>query len=502
MILGAALSLVVALVAIGLRLAVPADAPPSVDFAQPNGKIRPPFDPAPRPSAGPQKAMTQCSGVTVTPDQDLGAVISAQVRGATICLQAAVYRITEPLTPGEGQTLIGQAGTVIDGSKVVTDWEFDGENWVANGQSQGPTVIEWSGPELTLPQALFGEDLFLDGEPLTKIGVLEGGTIHGRAPDALGPGEYFFDYDSDTILLGSDPEGHLIETSVAPGGIGGTARHVTIRGLVVEQTAGYGIDGNQYWSVKDNESRLNHTTGIGVSGFSRITRNLVHQNGKYGLTASGRDVVVKYNRVESNNLARFSTVNGGFWDAGGSKFVFTEDMTLRGNYFVDNFGDGIWLDLNNSNADVYGNHSSGNQRFGVFVEISYRVSLHDNYIGANGDYGIFVNSSSQVEVVNNLVTGGVVLAQQSRGEGTLGPHVVEDSLVRGNVVDLSTGRQGVLSGADVGDGVFTEQNNSFEGNIYHLPSRDAENFLWSNQSFTVQEWVGAGLDTNGEFYAR
>ncbi len=502
LVLGTALSLMVALAAIGLGRILSGGNSPRVDFAQPTGRIRPPFDPPPSPSAGPQKAAPPCRGVTVAPNQDLGAVIDAQASGATICLQAAVYRITEPITPGSGQTLIGRTGTVIDGSKVVGDWEFDGKHWAAPGQTQGPTVIEWSGPELVLPQALFGEDLFLDGEPLTKVGVLESGTLHGRAPDTLGPDEYFFDYDSDTILLGSDPEGHLIETSVASGGIGGTARHVTIQGLVVEQTAGYGIDGNQYWSVENNESRFNHTTGIGVSGFSRVTRNLVQQNGKYGLTASGRGVVVKQNRIESNNLARFSTVNGGFWDAGGSKFVFTEDLILRGNYFVDNFGDGIWLDLNNSNADVFRNHSSGNRRFGVFVEISYGVSIHDNYIGANRDFGIFVNSSPRVEVFNNLVTGGVVLQQQTRGEGTLGPHVVEDSLVRGNVIDLLTGSQGLLSGGGVGDGIFAEQNNRFKDNIYHLPSRDAESFLWSNEAFTAEEWVGAGLDTNGEFYAR
>jgi hypothetical protein len=71
-----------------------------------------------------------------------------------------------------------------------------------------------------------------------------------------------------------------------------------------------------------------------------------------------------------------------------------------------------------------------------------------------------------------------------------------------DVIDLLTGSQGLLSGGGVGDGIFAEQNNRFKDNIYHLPSRDAESFLWSNEAFTAEEWVGAGLDTNGEFYAR
>lgn len=491
--------LVAALAGAGLWWTWGGSDPPPVDVAQHTGPVEPPFERHPPPVAGPDGS-APCRGVTVSSGQNLGEVVAAQPAGATICLQPAVYRITEPITPNNGQTLAG-AGAVIDGSRVISQWERDGTHWVATGQSQGPTVIEWSGPELVFPQAVYGEDLFMDGEPLTKVGVMDGGRIHGRAPDSLGPGEYFFDYDSDTILLGSDPEGHLVEASVASGGIGGAATDVTVRGLVVEQTAGYGVDGNQGWTVERNDIRYNHTSGVSVSGFSRISRNLVHHNGKYGVNASGRDVVVDHNRVEANNLARFSTVNGGFWDAGGSKFVFTEDLQVRDNWFVRNFGDGIWLDLNNSNATLVRNHSTGNGRFGVFIEISYGVTMLDNYIGSNRDFGIFVNSSPEVDVFNNLVTGGVVLQQQSRGAGTLGPHVVQDILVRDNVVDLSKGRHGLLAGGDVGDDLFTQQNNRFENNTYYLPSSDAAKFLWSDQDFTVQEWVAAGLDTNGEFYA-
>ena len=502
MVLGMALLLVAGLAAAGLRLFSPGGDSPTVDFSPSTGPIEPPFNPRPPPDAGPPETAGPCRGLTVAPGQDLVAVVAAQPAGARICLGPSVYRINEPITPNQGQVLVGRSGTVINGSRVISDWERAGSHWVASGQSQGPTVSDWSGPALVFPQALYGEGLFYDGEPLIKAGVKDGGQIHGRGPDTLGPGEYFFDYDSDSILLGSDPEGHLLEASIASGGIGGTATDVTVRGLVVEQTAGYGIDGNQGWTVENNEIRFNHTSGVGVSGFSRISHNHVHHNGKYGLNASGKDVVVDHNRVENNNLARFSTVNGGFWDAGGSKFVFTENLVVRGNWFIDNFGDGIWLDLNNSNAEVVRNRSSGNERFGVFVEISYGVSLRENYIGGNRDFGIFVNSSPEVDVFGNLVTGGVVLQQQRRGEGTLGPHVVQDSLVRDNVVDLSTGLHGLLAGGGAGDGIFSEGNNRFEGNTYYLTSRDADKFLWRNEALTVQQWVEAGLDRNGEFYVR
>ena len=48
------------------------------------------------------------------------------------------------------------------------------------------------------------------------------------AAAAVGPGRWFFDYDADEIVIGGDPTGRSVETSVNARAFGGKASGVVI----------------------------------------------------------------------------------------------------------------------------------------------------------------------------------------------------------------------------------------------------------------------------------
>ena len=59
-------------------------------------------------------------------------------------------------------------------------------------------------------------------------------------------------------------------------------------------------------------------------------------------------------------------------------------MALSYNYSHDNHGPGIWSDINNQNITYSFNRIGNNYSSGIFHEISYNASIHDNVILNNG----------------------------------------------------------------------------------------------------------------------
>ena len=49
------------------------------------------------------------------------------------------------------------------------------------------------------------------------------------------------------------------------------------------------------------------------------------------------------------------------WEAGGSKFAFTQNLVVRNNYAHDNDGPGLWTDLENENTLYEHNHTASNR---------------------------------------------------------------------------------------------------------------------------------------------
>jgi len=459
-----------------------------------------------------------CTGVRVSPGTSLQSVIDANASGTTLCLGAGDHRVAAPLTPTSGMRLIGELGARINGSKLINSWTASGSVWVATGQTQQrPLELLGGGPtydDLVHKEAAYPDNVFFDDFPLRRVLTLA----------EVGPGKFYFDYVNDRIYIGDNPSGHKIEGAVAPGliataGING----VTVQNLILEKSAGYGVWGHSGtdWVVADNEIRFNHTTGCKLASRGHVLRNYIHHNFKYGLNGSGYDLLIEGNELAHNNWARYKTLpDGGYWDAGATKFVVTTRMIVRNNYSHHNVGDGLWADIDNIDMVFENNRLEYNERFGIFYEISYAAVIRNNRLIENGDDAVRVASSPNVELVGNTIVstgagrdrldtdlgahhdgGGIVINQQGdRGTGAYGARQTQNAYVHDNV---STMYVGFVGGSQWGGftQIYTSWNNRFEYNTYYTGSSTTRWWRWLDALRTKSEWQSYGHDDTGTFLA-
>ncbi len=448
----------------------------------------------------PASAVTTCSGVDIAVGQSIQAAINARTQATTFCLAAGTHRVTAPVALKSGTRLVGRPGAVINGSSLVTNWVKSGSSWVASGQTQGPVMVPWSTSSLLNRGSIYADALFFDDVAVRRVMSLT----------ALAPGVFFFDYGADKIYLGSDPTGHKVEAAVSTGGVKGGSNAV-IEGLVVEKTAGIGIDGEGTTGqvVRDNEVRLNHRIGIRQRAGGKALRNNVHHNGQYGITGSGSGVVAEGNEIAYNNAARFYAAADENWDSGGTKWVKTSGIIVRNNYSHHNWGDGLWLDIDNINATIENNRVERNERAGIFYEISYAATIRNNTLMGNGFLmsngqpskswgaaGIFVNASPDVAIYGNTLTGnrrGIFLQQGNRGLGAYGPRITRNADVHNNTVTMCTGMTGASGNTAIYD---PARNNRFHSNDYVAPL-SGKFWYWDSNYRTWNEWRNYGNDTQG-----
>ena len=228
-----------------------------------------------------------------------------------------------------------------------------------------------------------------------------------------------------------------------------------------------------------------------------VSGNEVYENGQLGLAAKGAGVTIEDNEVYGNNTAGFSSG----WEAGGSKFAFTSGLVVRNNHVYDNRGPGLWTDIDNIDTRYEDNRVIGNDRMGIFHEISYDAVITGNEVRGNGfgfdawvwGAGIIVSTSPNVQVVGNVVEGnadGIIGVNQDRSDApaSYGPMTLANMAVHDNVISNNGGWTGI--GQDVGSNeVFESANNRFFDNVY---DQEGRHFFWLNDDRTFAEWQAFG----------
>ncbi len=458
------------------------------------------------PFAGTSSAATTCTGVSVAPGQDLVQVVSGQPDRTTFCLQPGVFHVASGVKPRSGDRLIGQAGTVIDGSRPVTGWTQQGSVWVTTGQTWGPTenMGGWGGVRMTYPQAAIADDLFLDNQGLWKTGVKINGKVLGSPASAVGPGDYFVDYDANTVTLGSDPTGHEVDVTSSLAGISSNATGVTVSGIEVRKTAGTGIASLGHgWVISGNDTWGNHLAGVTGNFGAQVLDNHIHENGQFGINGHGDGIVVAGNEIDHNNVAQFGS--GGLCSAaGGSKWVHATNLLVENNTFHDNLCTGIWLDLLDDHVVIRNNVSERNRGDGIRVEVSYNIRIHGNTSVDNSRGGIVVWNTPNVRVGYNTVAGNmneITLGDTGRKHPvtSLGLHELRNAFVHHNQITLGVDEVNGLREAQspMQMGVYTSWGNRFANNQYTIPSATARMFLWNGTKVNWNQWVAAGNDSSG-----
>ena len=435
--------------------------------------------------------------VDLAPGQDIQAKIDALPGGTAFSLKSGLYRLAVPLTAKDGNVFSGDAGAILSGARLLSNFSRSGSYWVVGEQSQQGQVHGTCKPER--PRCSYPEDLYLDDLLLQHVATLA----------EVAAGKWYFDYSNDRIYLADDPTGRRVETTVTRHAFGGRAAGVTISGLVIEKFANPAQSGAidaelaRGWTVKDNELRFNHGIGVRIGEEMQLLRNHVHHNGQMGVGGVGTGVLVQGNEVDHNNTVGFDLS----WEAGGTKFVKTKNLIVRDNFVHHNDGPGLWTDIDNINT-LYEDNRVEDNAMGIFHEISYGAVIRRNVVQRNGydglgwlwGAGITVAASPNVEVYDNTVVDnwhGIAALQQARGSGAYGRYEVENLWVHDNTVRMNRGMTGLAQ--DIGDtSYFTTRNNRFTNNSYSLGANPAP-FAWMNQPMSAASWQSYGHDLTGLF---
>jgi hypothetical protein len=499
-------------------------------------------------------AACPAGSVMVGASEELADVVSKQPAGATFCIQAGLHRLTKMVYPKADQRFVGEPGVngalaaVLSGARVLDPAKFtqSGGTWTIGGQTQKGQEVGTGNCKAGHEACGLPEDLFFDNGA-ARLRVLTLAEVK--------PGAWFFDYAKQTITLGDDPTGHLVETSVTRASftvvtikdamgnnIGTDVPGVVIEGLVVEKfaiPAQMGAIGEQFgsagWTVRHVESRLNHGAGVKMGSGWVVDHCHLHHNGQYGFLGGKLQATLSSCEIDHNNALSFD--DG--WSAGAGKTANSDGFTARCNHVHENQGPGLWTDINNIHTLYEENLCELNDGPGIMHEISYDAVIQKNLVRNNGQKGdyvysadILVSSSSNVTVQDNRAEVGATTAVKGGTPNTQmgivlyqgGPRVDEatasltglwitaNNTVKNNVVtylaplnNLGGGTGRSSSGLVYGDSAKSRDvgaGNTFDFNEYHAPDCAAARWTWTlgkvEASESFSDFVAkSGQDTHG-----
>lgn len=238
-----------------------------------------------------------------------------------------------------------------------------------------------------------------------------------------------------------------------------------------------------------------------------VIRNFrIEDMGRLGLSVGhGADSTAKGGLIEDGTIVRCNADGKNSWgfEAGGSKFWQSTNLTVRRVESYGHVGPGLWADKDNvgwivEDCDIHDCAGAP----GIFQEIGGAYTIRRNSVINCGDKpaawlwdaGIQVSSSDNGKIYDNYIENcghGISLVQQNRGSGAFGTHLLLDNEVYNNVI-----RSSVASGvarADLEYPTIWERNKSWHGNSYDAGHQFAWKNSWGNLAFWQQEHPEDGV---------
>jgi hypothetical protein len=282
-----------------------------------------------------------------------------------------------------------------------------------------PKIASAGGPAAP-PARICGDKSVLDGPAREPSGTQtvpagDNSSFEFSSPDTtywfapgihtLGPGQYasIIPGDNDTYL---GAPGAVINGETTENGktyhngsaFGGSAEHVTISHLTVENFGTWGgdqqegtvnHDSGSFWKVDHTTISGNAGAGVMLGSHDTLSYDCLKGNQQYGFSAySGSGSVIglllDHNEIIDNDTYNYEVVDQGCGCSGGGKFWNVINAVVTNNWVVDNKSVGLWADTDNAGFLFKGNYIQGSQGVGLQYEISYNANIEDNTFTGNG----------------------------------------------------------------------------------------------------------------------
>jgi parallel beta-helix repeat protein len=310
-----------------------------------------------------------------------------------------------------------------------------------------------------------------------------------------------------SIITGNGTVGYMLQCHIPANCVGLQFKNFILERFVpqLQQNPIQGPTDETYvnWIIDNVESRENAAVGLGSPNGTTVRNSYIHHNHQMGVHGRGDNTLWENNEIAFNNYLHESDPE---WEAGGSKWVQAQNLTVRGNYVHDNCGPGLWTDGNNNGVVYENNRVVNNASAGIFHEISGQAIIRNNYVEGNAlgldanpacthqgtIFGIYISSSHSVEIYGNVLVnneGGIGSQQENRGFANT---TVKDLYVHDNDTTLQQG----WSGFRWVSGPTDNTNIRFEGNDYDVPTLTGS--WWNfNGMKTWGQWQTLGHDDTG-----
>lgn len=468
---------------------------------------------------------------------DIQTALTANATGTRFLIKAGTYRITTALLPKTNQVLIGETGTIISGSVVLSSWTNNGDGtWYASGALPA-AYNETNGvcENLTNNECQKREQVFVNGVHLDRY--------MSKAALGTAPNGFFEDYAANRVYIAQDPSGKTVEMSKTPHlvrSINGSAvaSGVRLTGLTFQHAAtpsqlgAVYIETGSSWQIDHCTFQWNHAISVHSANAPLLWmhHNNVHHNGQLGIGCNaGHGSTYEDNEIASNNTDLYY---GGDWESGGIKITHADDVIVRRNNIHDNIGIGCWYDIDNRRGIINDNDINNNYADGIRFEISYGCKIYDNRLAGNGTgFGlgtgrggtdkwsmvsvaaININSSPDVEIYGNTVgsnQNGIGAQMRDRGNGAYGLRDLKNLWVHDNTINLTTGGTSGFGEGSTGLDTLSmgsvpvapyydvaQKNNRFDFNHYTVTATSAVKFAWNENYRTFAAFQGFGQEANG-----
>ncbi|MDF9799678.1 hypothetical protein OKW21_004941 [Catalinimonas alkaloidigena] len=413
----------------------------------------------------------------------LSTALQKAPRGTTIVIKGGTYRTSKYSTNIPRRLTLQPypgAEVVLKGSEVKRDWVASGNIWKGNWSDLygKPNNDDGRAVGVENPMADHRDMVYINGQSQIQVGSLS----------EVSPGKFYVDYSNKLVYIGTNPSGKQVEISAEWWGLntyGVSETGIIIRGLKLMHYTDAGIFiGSSGATVENSEAVWNGAAGIRIQHADDVVlkNNLFAYNACQGGGVAYSDrVKLIGNSFSYNNLEKY---NRNSWSPAGVKILWSKEVEVRNNSFVDNDANGLWLDEKCNGSILVNNFLKNNSRNGIHCEITDDVIIAGNvslesgsnerFIGA----GISVANSSDVRVFNNTLHNNEIaleVFESTRGDekDPNDPYITRNTVVKNNI----------LSEAFIGE---------YPSALYHMKKKECDDNAIAEQDYNAYYRSTAG----------